>query len=52
VLLLRLRFLLQIISIVRYKILQLKVEKHQFIWIIDPHVNNYIFEAQYSPERP
>jgi hypothetical protein len=36
-------FFLQSISIVRYKILQLEVEKHYFILIIDPHVNKYIF---------
>jgi hypothetical protein len=47
-----LRFFLQTISIVRYKILQLEVEKHHFILIIGPHVNKYIFQAQYSPKRP
>jgi hypothetical protein len=30
----------------------LEVEKHHFILIIDPHVNKYIFQAQYSPKRP
>jgi hypothetical protein len=47
-----LRFFLQAISIVRYKILWLEVEKHHFILIIGPHVNKYIFQAQYSPKRP
>jgi hypothetical protein len=47
-----LRFFLQTISIVRYKILQLEVGKHHFILIIGPHVNKYIFQAQYSPKRP
>jgi hypothetical protein len=40
------RFFLQTISILRYKILQLEVEKHHFIFIIAPHVkfvNKYIF---------
>jgi hypothetical protein len=46
------RFFLQTISIVRYKILQLKVEKNHFVLIIGPHVNKYIFQAQYSPKRP
>jgi hypothetical protein len=36
-------FFLQTISIVKYKILQLVVEKHHFILIIATHVNNYIF---------
>jgi hypothetical protein len=44
--------LLQSISIVRYKILWLEVEKHHFIFIIGPHVNKYIFQAQYSLNRP
>jgi hypothetical protein len=43
---------LQTISIVKYKILQLEVEKHHFIFIIDPHVNKYIFQAWYSSKRP
>jgi hypothetical protein len=30
----------------------LEVEKHYFILIIAPHVNKYIFQAQYSPKRP
>jgi hypothetical protein len=30
----------------------LKVEKHHLILIIGPHVNKYIFQAQYSPKRP
>jgi hypothetical protein len=30
----------------------LEVEKHHFMLIIDPHVNKYIFQAQYSPKRP
>jgi hypothetical protein len=30
----------------------LEVEEHHFILMIDPHVNNYIFQAQYSPKRP
>jgi hypothetical protein len=30
----------------------LEVEKHHFILIIGPHVNEYIFQAQYSPKRP
>jgi hypothetical protein len=47
-----LRFFLQTISIVKYKILRLEVEKHHFILIIDPHVNKYIFQAQYSPNGP
>jgi hypothetical protein len=47
-----LRFFLQTISIVRYKILQLEVEKHHFILIIGPHVSKYIFQAQYSPKWP
>jgi hypothetical protein len=50
--LLWLRFFLQTISIVRYKILRLDVEKHHFILIIGPHVNKYMFEAQNSPKRP
>jgi hypothetical protein len=44
--------ILQTISIVRYKILRLEVEKHYFIFIIGPHVNKYIFQAQYSPKQP
>jgi hypothetical protein len=47
-----LRCFLQTISIVRYKILRLEVEKHPFIFIIAPHVNKYIFQAQYSPKCP
>jgi hypothetical protein len=47
-----LRFFLQTVSIVRYKILRLVVEKHHFILIIAPHDNKYIFQAQYSPKRP
>jgi hypothetical protein len=43
---------LQTIGILRYKILRLEVEKHQFILIIGQHVNKYIFEAQYSRKRP
>jgi hypothetical protein len=43
---------LQTISIVKYKILRLEVEKHHFILIIGSHVNEYIFQAQYSPKRP
>jgi hypothetical protein len=38
-----LKFFLQTINIVRYKILQLEVEKHHFILIIGPDVNKYIF---------
>jgi hypothetical protein len=34
------------ISIVRYKILQLEVEKHHFNLIIDPNINKFIFQAQ------
>jgi hypothetical protein len=48
-----LRFFLQTISIVRYKILWLEVEKHHFILIIGLHINKYIFQAnihQNSPE--
>jgi hypothetical protein len=30
----------------------LEVGKHHFILIIDPHVNKYIFQAQYLPKRP
>jgi hypothetical protein len=30
----------------------LVVEKHHFILIIAPHVNKYIFQAQYSPKYP
>jgi hypothetical protein len=44
-----LRYFLHPIGIVRYKILRLEVEKHHFISIIAPHVNTYIFQAQYSP---
>jgi hypothetical protein len=33
-----LRFFLQTIGILRYKILRLVVEKHHFIMIIGPHV--------------
>jgi hypothetical protein len=47
-----LRFFLHTIGIVRYKILWLEVEKHHFILMIAPHVNKYIFQAQYSPKRP
>jgi hypothetical protein len=32
------------ISIVRYKILRLEVEKHHFNLIIGPHVNKYMFQ--------
>jgi hypothetical protein len=32
------RFFLQTISIIRYKILRLEVEKHHFIFIIGPYV--------------
>jgi hypothetical protein len=46
------KIFLQTISIVRYKILWLEVEKHHFILIIDPHVNKYIFQAQYSLQWP
>jgi hypothetical protein len=46
------KIFLQTISIVRYKILQWEVEKYHFILIIGPHVNKYIFQAQYSPKRP
>jgi hypothetical protein len=49
---LQVRFFLQTISIVRYKILWLELEKHHFILIIDPQVNKYIFHAQYSPKQP
>jgi hypothetical protein len=30
----------------------LELEKHHFIFNIGPHVNKYIFQAQYSPKRP
>jgi hypothetical protein len=30
----------------------LEVENHHFILIFGPHVNKYIFQAQYSPTRP
>jgi hypothetical protein len=30
----------------------LYVEKHHFFLIIGPHVNKYIFQAHYSPNRP
>jgi hypothetical protein len=30
----------------------LELEKHHFIFIIGPHVDNYIFHAQYSPKQP
>jgi hypothetical protein len=43
-------FCLQSISTIRYKILWLKVEKYHLILIIGPHVNKYIFQAQYSLE--
>jgi hypothetical protein len=46
------RFFLQTISIERYKILQLELEKHHFILIISPPVNKYIFQGQYSPKWP
>jgi hypothetical protein len=45
-----LRFFLQTISIVRFKILLLKVEKEHFILIFILHAMKYIFEAQYSPK--
>jgi hypothetical protein len=44
-----LRFFLHIIGIVRYKILWLEVEKHHFIFIIGPHVNNYMFQHVSGP---
>jgi hypothetical protein len=44
--LLWMRFFLQTISIVRYKILRLEVEKCHFILINDPHVNKCIFQAK------
>ena len=47
-----LRYFLQAVGVVRYKIKWLKVEKHHFIFIIVPHVDNYIFHAQYSPKQP
>jgi hypothetical protein len=43
---------LHTIGIVRYKILWLEVKNYHFILIIGPHVNKYIFQAQYSPKRP
>jgi hypothetical protein len=46
------KIFLQTISIVRYKILRLEVEKHHFILIIAPHVNKYIFQIQCSLKRP
>jgi hypothetical protein len=49
---LSLKFFLQTISIVRYKILRLVVEKHHFILIIDPHVNKYIFQANIHQNGP
>jgi hypothetical protein len=30
----------------------LEVGKHHFILIIGPHINKYMFQAQYSPKRP
>ena len=38
------RFLLHTIGIVRYKILQLEVEKYHLILNIGPHVNKYMFQ--------
>jgi hypothetical protein len=46
------KIFLQTISIVRYKILQLEVEKHHFILIIGPHVNKYIFQANIHQNNP
>jgi hypothetical protein len=43
------RFFLQTIGIVRYKILWLEVEKHHFILMIGPHVNKYMFEHVSGP---
>jgi hypothetical protein len=40
------------LTVLRYKILRLVVEKHHFILIIGAHVNKYEFEAQYSPKQP
>ena len=40
--------ILYTISIARYKILRLEVEKYHLILNIDPHVNKYMFQAQYS----
>jgi hypothetical protein len=47
-----LRFFLQTISIVRYKILWLEVEKHHFIFIIAPLVNKYIFKPNIHQNGP
>jgi hypothetical protein len=44
-----LRFFLQIVSIVRYKILRLEIEKHHFIFIIGPHVNKYMVQHVSGP---
>jgi hypothetical protein len=44
------KIFLQTISIVWYKILQLKLGKDHLISITGPHVNKYIFQAQYTPE--
>jgi hypothetical protein len=44
-----LRFFLQTISKVRYKILRLEVEKHHFILIIGPHVNKDMFQHVSRP---
>ena len=40
-----LRFFLQTARIVRYKTLQLEVEKYHFILIFILHMNKYMFEA-------
>jgi hypothetical protein len=45
------KIFLQSIGIVRFKILQLKVEKYHLILIFILHAMKYIFEAQYSPKR-
>ena len=47
-----LRFYLQTISTIRYKILWLEVKKDHFIWIIGLHVNKYIYHAFYSLKWP
>jgi hypothetical protein len=49
---LSLRFFLQTISIVWYKILQLKVENHHFLLIIGPHVNKYILRPNIHQNGP
>jgi hypothetical protein len=46
---LSLRFFLQTIGMVRYKILRLEVEKHHFSLIIGPHVNKYMFKHVSGP---